>query len=82
MFVVFSLKVFSASWVLSKIGLVLAAAVFLLFFWKSNAEKHGERKVLPPGPRGLPIVGYLPFLGGATHVAFKKLADHYGPIVR
>ncbi|XP_076928817.1 geraniol 8-hydroxylase-like [Bidens hawaiensis] len=37
---------------------------------------------LPPGPKGLPIVGYFPFLGPNLHHKFAKLANHYGPIFK
>ncbi|KAI3727514.1 hypothetical protein L6452_16130 [Arctium lappa] len=37
---------------------------------------------LPPGPRGLPIVGYLPFLGHDLHKQFTNLARSYGPIFK
>ncbi|KAK2664786.1 hypothetical protein Ddye_003360 [Dipteronia dyeriana] len=37
---------------------------------------------LPPGPRGLPIIGYLPFLGTHLHKTFTKLAEDYGPIYK
>ncbi|KAH9721458.1 cytochrome P450 family 706 subfamily A polypeptide 4 [Citrus sinensis] len=37
---------------------------------------------LPPGPRGLPLVGYLPFLGRNLHRIFMDLAIVYGPIYK
>ncbi|GAV91350.1 p450 domain-containing protein, partial [Cephalotus follicularis] len=37
---------------------------------------------LAPGPRGLPLVGYLPFLGNNLHHEFTKLAQIYGPIYK
>ncbi|KAE8677951.1 Copper amine oxidase family protein [Hibiscus syriacus] len=38
---------------------------------------------LPPGPRGLPVVGYLPFLGlDNLHLLFTDLAGAYGPIFK
>lgn len=37
---------------------------------------------LPPGPRGLPVVGYLPFLGRNLHEFFMELAQEYGPIYK
>ncbi|GFZ01920.1 cytochrome P450, family 706, subfamily A, polypeptide 5 [Actinidia rufa] len=35
---------------------------------------------VPPGPRGLPIVGYLPFLRTNLHEQFTELVHQYGPI--
>ncbi|XP_024994494.1 7-ethoxycoumarin O-deethylase-like [Cynara cardunculus var. scolymus] len=37
---------------------------------------------LPPGPRGLPVVGYLPFLDVNLHHEFTKMAQRYGPIFK
>ncbi|KAI9553139.1 hypothetical protein GHT06_021032 [Daphnia sinensis] len=39
----------------------------------------------PPGPKGLPLVGYLPFLSSwdpqYPHKAMKKMSEVYGPVV-
>uniref|UniRef100_A0A7N0UE57 Cytochrome P450 n=1 Tax=Kalanchoe fedtschenkoi TaxID=63787 RepID=A0A7N0UE57_KALFE len=40
------------------------------------------RLLLPPGPRGLPVLGYIPFLGTQLHLTFTKLGDLYGPIYK
>ncbi|CAM8901117.1 unnamed protein product [Rhodiola kirilowii] len=37
---------------------------------------------LPPGPLGLPLLGYLPFLGRDPHVTFANLSKVYGPIFK
>lgn len=58
--------------------LILSLLGFMIIFKK-------PRKVtasLPPGPRGLPIVGFLPFLTTNLHYQFAELARQYGPIVK
>ncbi|KAK1559675.1 hypothetical protein Q3G72_017168 [Acer saccharum] len=52
---------------------LVAVFAVILFLWNLKSW----RKIvppLPPGPRGLPIIGYLPFLG--THLRV------YGPIYK
>ncbi|XP_058222940.1 geranylhydroquinone 3''-hydroxylase CYP76B74-like [Rhododendron vialii] len=46
----------------------------------SLKSKNQNSAPLPPGPCGLPIVGYLPFLGTNLHQQFAELAHQYGPI--
>ncbi|KAL5537796.1 hypothetical protein UlMin_043104 [Ulmus minor] len=52
----------------------------LTFLWLRRTAKNS--KELPPGPRGLPLVGYLPFLGTDLHKELTKLATIYGPIYK
>jgi hypothetical protein len=35
---------------------------------------------LPPGPMGLPFLGYLPFLGNEIHLTLTELSKKFGPI--
>ncbi|KAK2973652.1 hypothetical protein RJ640_017024, partial [Escallonia rubra] len=44
-------------------------------------SRHGRTR-LPPGPCGLPLVGYLPFLGTNLHRSFAELALVHGPIFK
>ncbi|XP_022864425.1 cytochrome P450 93A3-like [Olea europaea var. sylvestris] len=60
--------------------LIVIASIFCysLIFKKPSKETA----LLPPGPRGLPILGYLPFLRTNLHHQFTELAHRYGPIYR
>ncbi|GJT95963.1 geraniol 8-hydroxylase-like protein [Tanacetum coccineum] len=44
--------------------------------------KFSSKARLPPGPRGLPLLGYLPFLDPNLHHGYTKLAQRYGPIFK
>ncbi|XP_033150288.1 cytochrome P450 18a1 [Drosophila busckii] len=35
---------------------------------------------LPPGPWGLPVIGYLLFMGNEKHTRFMELAKRYGSL--
>lgn len=55
------------------------AAALILARWALSRWR--ELKSLPPGPWGLPIAGYLAFMGvGAKHDQFLTLAAKYGPM--
>ena len=56
--------------------------LFILFFSliKHIYQNLKSRKQLPPGPTGLPVVGYLPFLGKEPHKDIAKLGQKYGNI--
>ena len=39
-----------------------------------------SKKMTLPGPRGLPFIGYLPFMGKYPHKTFIELAKKYGDV--
>lgn len=57
------------------IGFLAVVCILLLFKKKSNNK-------MPPGPRGLPLVGNLLGLDPDLHTYFTKLAKKYGPIFK
>lgn len=65
---------------------LIAAALILTFsiIWSIQKLINSSKKTpfLPPGPPGLPIIGYLPFLRQDLHHQFTELAGKYGPIYK
>lgn len=53
--------------------------IFVWYKWMLSYSRKGMT-TLPPGPYGLPVVGYLPFLGSNLHEKFTDMAHIYGPI--
>ncbi|OWM71848.1 hypothetical protein CDL15_Pgr017731 [Punica granatum] len=53
-------------------GLIWCAWIYFFKYQKGS----------PPGPVGLPLVGYLPFLKPELHTHFACLARTYGPILK
>ncbi|KAI9552865.1 hypothetical protein GHT06_020749 [Daphnia sinensis] len=56
----------------------VSLAVLVLLIIKASQRPRN----FPPGPRGVPILGYLPFLsnGEPVYRTMKKLAKTYGPV--
>ncbi|KAL0331404.1 UNVERIFIED_CONTAM: cytochrome [Sesamum angustifolium] len=67
-------------------SLFTVAAIILTFIilWsiRKLVKPSKQRPFLPPGPLGLPIVGYLPFLRKDLHHQFTELAGKYGSIYK
>ena len=53
----------------------LSVLFLYLVHWYRRPHKF------PPGPRGLPLVGYLPFLGKTMERDINKLCQKLGPII-
>lgn len=45
----------------------------------SEVVQLSQLKV-PPGPMGLPFLGYLPFVGKEIHLTLTSLSERFGPI--
>lgn len=58
---------------------VLLIVLFALF-WAQRRPRRTYKH--PPGPKGIPLLGYLPFLGTNHHQLFLDLSKIYGPVVR
>jgi hypothetical protein len=54
----------------------------ILSFYKWHRNKSINKKLMPGGPIGLPIVGYLPFLGSKPHCKFVQLSKKYGNVFK
>nr|QSD59127.1 CYP370A15 [Diaphanosoma celebensis]QST15067.1 CYP370A5 protein [Diaphanosoma celebensis] len=60
---------------------ICAVAVLLFLLWRVSRRPDG----FPPGPRGVPLLGYIPFVKRHDPVypfkAMMKLSEMYGPVV-
>ncbi|CAA7018613.1 unnamed protein product [Microthlaspi erraticum] len=64
---------------LTPYAVLILIAIFSVLWY---LFKRQPQPPLPPGPRGLPIVGNLPFLDPNLHTYFTKLAQEHGPIFK
>ncbi|KAL0446064.1 UNVERIFIED_CONTAM: cytochrome [Sesamum latifolium] len=64
------------------IAILSVLVISIIWFIKVFFNPARRTPPLPPGPRGLPILGYLPFLGKNLLHQFGDLAHQYGPIFK
>ncbi|OQV16526.1 Cytochrome P450 18a1 [Hypsibius exemplaris] len=64
--------------------LIILTSVFYIGRYMLVRQLDPKCRLRLPGPRGLPYVGSIPFLGSENklHLTFTKLAKKYGPIYR
>ena len=61
----------------------LVSVLAVVYFAWNVKKSRKANATLPPGPRGLPVFGYLPFLGTTDlHKKFTELSGVYGPIFK
>ncbi|KAG7947224.1 hypothetical protein I3843_14G082600 [Carya illinoinensis] len=62
--------------------LTILISIFVVLWLAVKKQRKAAVPPLPPGPHGLPIVGYLPFVGTELHKKFHQLCGIYGPIYK
>jgi flavonoid 3'-monooxygenase len=64
---------------LSTLAVSVTICYFVSFLIRADKRRGAA---LPPGPRGWPVLGNLPQLGGKTHQTLHEMAKVYGPVLR
>lgn len=63
-----------------RFSLIFLVCMLITKYYFSSEKK--SQSVLPPGPRGLPIVGNLLQLGKNPHLTMTELSRHYGSVYK
>lgn len=67
-----------AVWMIVQLLVLLWTLRTLWKHFVTSRNKFGLPE--PPGPYGVPILGYVPFLGTKPHLQFAELGRKYGDI--
>ncbi|KAM0037181.1 putative cytochrome P450 [Helianthus debilis subsp. tardiflorus] len=62
--------------------ITISIVTLSVLWYKLTLSTSSRSPPLPPGPRSLPVVGYLPFLGRDPHIKLTNMAHAYGPIYK
>ncbi|XP_070536152.1 cytochrome P450 1A1-like [Ptychodera flava] len=62
------------------LGLLVMTVLLLWHYF--TADSNTKRRLCPPGPWGLPVLGNLLSLGSYPHLSLTKMAKKYGPIFK
>ncbi|XP_065877278.1 flavonoid 3',5'-hydroxylase 2-like [Euphorbia lathyris] len=60
---------------------LLAISAFIFLIARLFIHSLIKKPLLPPGPKGWPLIGAIPLLGTMPHVTLSHLAKKYGPII-
>ena len=66
-------------WIYSNL-LIISVSLISYFVVKEIYDEYEAKKKLPPGPKGLPFVGSMPFLGKEPPKELVKLSKQYGSV--
>ncbi|KAI0351870.1 cytochrome P450 [Trametes cingulata] len=59
---------------------LLAVFAPILYLFLRRSSKHKDGAVVPPGPRGWPVIGCFTYLARYPELALDKWAKKYGPL--
>ncbi len=74
-----SILLLSFNWLYSNC-IILTTTLVVYVLVKQLWWEYNLRKKLPPGPLGVPFLGYLPFMTSKPYLKLTQLAKTYGGV--